>query len=180
MKKQEFPRHKAVMILISFAGNEPHFLVVRDRKFQDWTFVTGGCRRREIMTPLLCAIRELKEETKGVVNLSRGKYNCYNFTTKVDSKNIILNFRYHAYITEVDISLEEQQKQISKYQEEMLNPTHPKNRFYNETDGLLWVTLEELKIIKLWDVMKQYVLENPEFIALLTSSNRTKFNVSPL
>jgi 8-oxo-dGTP pyrophosphatase MutT (NUDIX family) len=67
-------KYKAIAIPVSFATGKPKFLTVRDRRFKDWIFVTGGCRRREIFNPLRCALRELEEETRGVVSLKNGEY----------------------------------------------------------------------------------------------------------
>ena len=66
-------KHKAIAIPVTFTGDKPIFLTVRDRRFKDWIFVTGGCRRREITNPIKCALRELDEETRGVVSLKRGE-----------------------------------------------------------------------------------------------------------
>ena len=56
-------KDKAIAIpVIRTPGQESQFLVVRDRRFKDWIFVTGGCRRREIPNPLRTALRELEEE----------------------------------------------------------------------------------------------------------------------
>jgi len=41
-------KYKAIAIPVSFIDGKPRFLTVRDWRFKDWIFVTGGCRRREI------------------------------------------------------------------------------------------------------------------------------------
>ena len=41
-------KYKAIAIPVTFIGDKPRFLTVRDRRFKDWIFVTGGCRRKEI------------------------------------------------------------------------------------------------------------------------------------
>jgi 8-oxo-dGTP pyrophosphatase MutT (NUDIX family) len=51
---------------------------VRDKRFKEWIFVTGGCRRREIFTPIRTALRELEEETRGVVSLKNGEYTSFH------------------------------------------------------------------------------------------------------
>ena len=75
-------KYKAIAIPVSFADAKPRFLTVRDRRFKDWIFVTGGCRRREIYNPLRCALRELEEETRGIVSLKKGEYTSFVFTVK--------------------------------------------------------------------------------------------------
>jgi 8-oxo-dGTP pyrophosphatase MutT (NUDIX family) len=75
-------KYKAIAIPVSFADDKPRFLTVRDYRFKDWIFVTGGCRRREIINPLRCALRELEEETRGVVSLKNGEYTEFKFTRR--------------------------------------------------------------------------------------------------
>jgi hypothetical protein len=70
MKKEE--RHKAIVVLVSFVDDKPRFLTMRDRRFKEWIFVTGGCRKREITNPLRSALRELEEETRGVSKPQEG------------------------------------------------------------------------------------------------------------
>ena len=67
-------KYKAIAIPVTFTDDKPRFLTVRDRRFKDWIFVTGGCRRKEIANPLRCALRELEEETRGVISLKKGEY----------------------------------------------------------------------------------------------------------
>ena len=35
-------KYKAIAIPVSFVDEKPKFLTVRDRRFKDWIFVTGG------------------------------------------------------------------------------------------------------------------------------------------
>jgi len=89
-------KYKAIAIPVSFSDGKPRFLTVRDRRFKDWIFVTGGCRRREIFNPLRCALRELEEETRGTVVLKNGEYTEFKFTVKesptVDLEYNVLSF----------------------------------------------------------------------------------------
>ena len=168
-------RHKAITVPVSFASGEPRFLVVRDRRYHDWTFVTGGCRKKEISSPLSCALRELSEETKGTVDIKEGKFSYYFFdTSDVDPK---FTFIYHVYLIEVDYTLEEQERQISRFQHEMVCPTHPQKNCYNETDNMLWVTFRDLQKLPKWNVVRVHILDNPDFLGLVGSFNRTNFNV---
>ena len=84
-------KHKAIAIPVIYNGDVPRFLTVRDKRFKEWIFVTGGCRRREINNPLRTALRELEEETRGVVSLKRGEYTTFSFTVK-ESPTIDLEY----------------------------------------------------------------------------------------
>lgn len=48
---------------------KPRFLVAKDRKSGDWTFLSGTCEPYE--APIRCALRELYEETRGCLRLHR-------------------------------------------------------------------------------------------------------------
>jgi len=159
---------------VSFADDEPRFLIVRDKNNQEWTFVTGGCKKRELTNPLICAIRELYEETKGVITINDGNYSYYSFKANYSK----YRFTYHVYIIEVEYSTELQQQYASLYQMQRLVPTHPQMRCYNETDGLMWVTLSEFDNLTTWTVVQKNVIDSPEFLTLITSPNRKKFNLS--
>ena len=108
-------KYKAIAVPVTFIGDKPRFLTVRDRRFKDWIFVTGGCRRREIPNPLRCALRELEEETRGVISLKKGEYTTYKFTVK-ESPGVDLE--YNVYVFFVDYSIQQQADLIKKFNDE--------------------------------------------------------------
>ena len=63
--------HKAITVLVVPDEKEPtRYLTVCDKRWDDWTFVTGGCRKREVGWPIRTALRELEEESRGVIAIS--------------------------------------------------------------------------------------------------------------
>lgn len=88
-------KYKAIAIPVTFVDERPRFLTVRDKRFKDWIFVTGGCRRREIYNPIRCALRELEEETRGTVNLKQGEYTDFSFTVK---ESPLVDLVYHVFV----------------------------------------------------------------------------------
>ena len=80
-------KYKAIAVPVTFTDGKPRFLTVRDWRFKDWIFVTGGCRRREIYNPLRCALRELEEETRGVVSLKNGEYTDLKYSPIIKHKS---------------------------------------------------------------------------------------------
>lgn len=48
-------------------GKKTRFLVVQDAESQEWTFISGTCEPNE--RPRVCVVRELYEETKGLISL---------------------------------------------------------------------------------------------------------------
>jgi 8-oxo-dGTP pyrophosphatase MutT (NUDIX family) len=108
-------KYKAIAIPVMFTGSKPKFLTVRDRRFKDWIFVTGGCRRKEIPNPIRCALRELDEETRGVVNLKKGEYTDFKFVVK---ESLGVDLEYNVFIFFVNYTQQEQNDLVKKFNDE--------------------------------------------------------------
>src|SRR6056300_219369 len=108
-------KYKAIAIPVTFTGDKPRFLTVRDKRFKDWIFVTGGCRRREIFNPIRCALRELEEETRGVVSLKRGEYTDFKFTVK---ESPTVDLEYNVFVFYVNYTKPEQLELVKKFNDE--------------------------------------------------------------
>lgn len=171
-------RHKAIAIPVYFIQGEPHFLVVHDKRFREWTFVTGGCRRREIFNPLRCALRELEEETRGVINITSGSYSYFKFSLK-DSCDV-LNV-YHVYIIDFPMSLRDQESFIKQFDVKKSLMDKNQIRFrkqYDENDHIEFDTMNGIKHRKnIWTMIQEFVLNNREFHSALYSKNRIPFNL---
>jgi hypothetical protein len=173
-------KYKAIAIPVSFADGKPRFLTVRDTRFKDWIFVTGGCRRREIVNPIRCALRELEEETRGVVALKNGQYTEFKFTVK---ESPTVDLEYNVFIFFVNFSRSEQQGQIKKFYEEKQKMAikkslrQPIKKTYDENDFMSYDTLEEFNSRKRWKLIVDNVLRNPEFYACISSLNRKTFSI---
>ena len=173
-------KYKAIAIPVTFTGDKPKFLTVRDRRFKDWIFVTGGCRRREIPNPLRTALRELEEETRGVVSLKKGEYTDYKFTVK-ESPGVELE--YNVFVFFVNYTNQEQIELVRKFDEEKQKTImkklqkQPIKRTHDENDFMSFETLTEFNTKKQWDRIVKNVLNNPEFYACVTSLNRKTFSI---
>ena len=173
-------KYKAIAIPVSFADDKPKFLTVRDRRFKDWIFVTGGCRRREIFNPLRCALRELEEETRGVVALKSGEYTTYKFIVK---ESPTVDLEYNVFVFFVDYKKSDQQLLVKKFYEEKQKTNlkkiqkQPIKKTFDENDYMSFDTLEELNTRKRWKLIVDNVLKNPEFYACVTSLNRKTFSI---
>ena len=108
-------KYKSIAVPVTFTGDKPKFLTVRDRRFKDWIFVTGGCRRREIVNPIRCALRELEEETRGVISLKKGQYSDFKFIVK-ESPGVDLE--YNVFIFFVDYTPQQQTELVRKFNDE--------------------------------------------------------------
>jgi hypothetical protein len=172
-------RHKAIAIPMCIINSEPHFLLVHDRRFKEWTFVTGGCRRREIYNPLRCAVRELEEETRGVIKMYTGLYSYYKFSffdeSEVDMENV-----YHVYILDFPMTLRDQEKIISKFNMNRELMKANKIRFkkqYDENDMLDFDTINGINSRNdIWKMIYMHVVKNSKFIDAIYSQ-RIPFNL---
>jgi 8-oxo-dGTP pyrophosphatase MutT (NUDIX family) len=176
-------RHKAIAIPVS---DKKHFLIVHDRRYREWTFVTGGCRRREIYNPLRCAVRELEEETRGIINLKKGTYTYFKFATDTpeprdieDGVDVINH--YHVYLFDIPMTDIEQYHIVKQFNEEkelMENKSIPFRKNYDENDFCRFETLEQIGAhSNLWPMIREHVLGNPEFQQALQSTHKTPFNL---
>ena len=184
MKKET--RHKAIAIPVSFADGKPRFLTVRDTRFKEWIFVTGGCRKNEILNPLRCALRELEEETRGVINIKSGEYTTFSFTIR--QKNVadgveILSV-YHVFIFFVKYNQQEQNRLVRKFYDAKAKTDIrkeaklPIRKTYDENDLMSFDTLDEYKARpRKWDNIVKNVIQNNEFYQALNSLNRRGFNL---
>lgn len=173
-------KYKAIAIPVTFTDDKPRFLTVRDRRFKDWIFVTGGCRRKEIANPLRCALRELEEETRGVISLKKGEYTSYKFTI---NENPTTELEYNVYIFFVNYSRAEQATFIKKFNEEKQKTNlkkinkQPIKRTFDENDYMNFESLQEFNTKKRWDRIVKNVINNPEFYSCVTSLNRKTFSI---
>jgi len=173
-------KYKAIAVPVTFVDEKPRFLTVRDRRFKDWIFVTGGCRRKEIFNPLRCALRELEEETRGVVSLKSGEYTDYVFTVKESPQ---VDLVYHVFVFFVSWPKAEQQQLLRRFNDEK-QKTHlkkinkqPYKKTYDENDYMAFDTLSEFNAKKNWGLITTNVVKNPEFYSCMTSLHRKKFSI---
>lgn len=179
-------RHKAIAIPMSTVNDVQHFLLVHDRRYREWTFVTGGCRRREVYNPLRCAIRELEEETRGVINLKRGSYSCFKFVTDtpeprdVEDGVTVIN-HYHVYVFNLPMTSIEHRHIMRRFTEEknaMESNMLPYRKNYDENDDCKFESIEEIsQRPNLWPMIRTHVIGNPEFHKAIQTTHWTPFNL---
>ena len=179
-------RHKAMAIPVSVINDVRHFLLVRDRRYKEWTFVTGGCRRREVFNPLHCAVRELEEETRGTINLKKGSYSYFKFVTNTPEQRDIddgvnVHNTYHVYIFDLPMTECDHSSVIQQFTNEknkMESSRVPYRINYDENDECSFETLDAIgKRPNIWPMIRKHVLENPDFQHALVA-NKTSFNLS--
>ena len=186
-------RHKAIIIpIIKSHYGESKFLTVKDSRHQEWIFVTGGCKKSEIDYPLKCGLRELEEETRGVVNIKNGEFSEFQFesnfrspeeTRKDRQEGIIVTLVYHVYIIELNITQEQQVRIVQEFHVNKARMELNKKagihikKAYDENDDISFDTLEEFNKKSRWDLIINNVIENPRFYENMNSLNFHNFNI---
>ena len=175
-------RHKSIAVPVTrdCEGGPPKFLLVHDRRYKEWTFVTGGCRRREILNPLRCAIRELEEETRGIINLKKGSYSYFSFSFR-DAEGV--NNVYHVYVFEMPWANGEQSHIVKRFNEEkykMEGREVPFRKNYDENDGCEFDTLDGISGRRdLCEMIRTHVIRNPAFHQVLATPEKQTFFLRP-
>ena len=180
MKSEE--RHKCVVIPIIHSEGPTKFLTVRDKRFKEWTFITGGCRKREISEPLKCAIRELDEETRSAFSIRDEPYEYFNFTTKTRSpeelerdrrENIDVTCVYHVYILNMKVTEAQQKRIVDVFElekhkmEERKKNKQPIKKAMDENDYMAFDTYHEFMSKRIWKFIYDSVIKHPKFEVIL-------------
>jgi 8-oxo-dGTP pyrophosphatase MutT (NUDIX family) len=185
-------RHKAIVIPVT---NDSKFLTVKDSRHQEWIFVTGGCKKSEVDNPLKCGIRELEEETRGVINLRTGEFAEYEFessyrspeeTKKDRFEGIVVTLVYHVYLINIQYTSEQQTKIIQDFHVNKARMEINKKdglrikKAYDENDDISFDTLEEFNKKKQWSLITDNIIGNPKFYDMMNSSKMQIFNIRSL
>ena len=188
-------RHKAIVIPIIKSETGTKFLTVRDTRNQEWIFVTGGCKKSEVDNPLKCGLRELEEETRGVINIRTGEFSEFQFesnyrspeeTKKDRFEGIIVTLVYHVYLINVNITSEQQVRIIQDFHVNRARMEINKKdgvrikKAYDENDDISFDTLDDFNKKNRWKLIITNIIENPKFYDLMNSSNTQNFNIRTL
>jgi 8-oxo-dGTP pyrophosphatase MutT (NUDIX family) len=190
-------RHKAIVIPIikSETGGSTKFLTVRDTRNQEWIFVTGGCKKSEVDNPLKCGLRELEEETRGVINIRTGEFSEFEFessyrspeeTKKDRFEGIIVTLVYHVYLININITSEQQVRIVQDFHANRARMEINKKegvrikKAYDENDDISFDTLEDFNKKNRWKLIINNIIENSKFYDLMNSSKTQNFNIRTL
>ena len=157
-------RRKIVIIPYIKTKHDIHFLIVKDKENNEWTFVTGGAKPNESFEQ--CAIRELHEETKGSLDIrkhgiSLTRFYSYYFKNEIVKDRVLMHYKVFflplhrfGYDTKSCYKLEERFIQnVNKFP----NPE------FNETSSLKIISYNELYKYDFWDFIKIKVLFSQYF-----------------
>jgi 8-oxo-dGTP pyrophosphatase MutT (NUDIX family) len=159
-------RRKVIVVPFAKDGDDIKFMVVKDRKNKEWTFVTGGCKARE--SDAQAAQRELCEETRGVLDLDFEDRSASSFrfkTTYRDAKELAddrarneqVVTTYSVYAVDITgIDFEDAKRSF--------RGTKAIQRAWNENTDLNFETLESFSNkAHVWKFIRDHVLENQQF-----------------
>lgn len=164
-KRHEY-RYKSIVIpyIETKYNNKTYksYVLVEDAKFKEFTFVVGGCKKNEHMST--CALRELKEETRGVFgNISKDAlYAGFQFDSKErspaerkkdDIEGVDVTMRYIVYYLRLDMT----KTSFNDFRKRFAD-VRPMKEEYNETSDIVLKTKSELQKAKMWSFMKEKVL----------------------
>jgi len=189
-------RHKAIIIpIIRSEFGDDRFLTVKDSRHQEWIFVTGGCKKSEFDYPLKCGLRELEEETRGVVNIKTGEFSEFKFESDVRSSDeirkdrsegLIVNLVYHVYMINLHVTKEQQARMIQEFHVSKARMDMNKRdginikKAYDENDDMSFDTLEEFNKKSRWPLIVDNIINNPIFYETMNSLNMQNFNIRTL
>lgn len=160
-------RRKVIVVPFARDGDDNiKFMVVKDRKNKEWTFVTGGCKARE--TDVQAAQRELLEETRGVLDLDLAASSASSFRFKttyrdareladdrVRNEQVVTTYSVFAVdITGID--LEDAKKSF--------RTTKASQRSWNENTDMNFETLDSFSNkAHVWKFIREHVLKSQQF-----------------
>jgi hypothetical protein len=155
--------------------------------------VTGGCKKSEVECPLKCGLRELEEETRGVINIKTGEFSEFEFETvrspeelKKDGSEGNVTLVYHVYIINLDVTQEQQKEVVKNFHTNKLKMETNKRegihikKAYDENDDISFDTLEDFNKKVRWNLIVKHIIDNPEFYVKMDSSKMQNFNIRTL
>ena len=148
-------RYKA--IVIPKIGNK--YVVVKDAKYNEYTFVTGGCKARE--SPEGCASRELLEESHGAIVFPvLRQHFAFSFESRHRSRQelnkdkregVVVTMVYNVYVMDIETTFNSVQKAFYA--------NVSRSRAEQETSGIFLFSKDELRQNpKTWRFMKDFVI----------------------
>lgn len=162
VNKQPFRARKAIVVPYFWKDGVPHFLMLKDRASGDWTFVSGGCKQRPFEEYDMCANRELTEETIGLLKKVPESCPYYHF----EYVNGHLPLTARVYVYQVPSNIINSVNRMG-FQAKLIKTVDDNKR---ENVDLQWFTPEQLRGVRIWDVLVKNVLNHPHFARIVNST----------
>jgi hypothetical protein len=171
-------KHKVMVVpFMTDSHGRVRFVVVKEARFNEWSFVCGNCRKNEISNPLKTALRELREETLDTLVLSAPLKYIFKYSSMIveekelDGKGTD-QILFHVFI--FNIQGIRPPGVIKNYYTRMKRKYKRSNRDYAETMGIAFMTITDLSKKKLWPFVIKKLINNQYFwedVAFLRNEN---------
>lgn len=140
------------------------FLLVKDKKFDEWTFISGTCKKRSMEHPIACAIRELKEETKEIVDIDLFTWPHHHISLNTTYEEPCSpcvaesSTTYHIYFIDINAYAKTPDEIAQLFQ-----ITKKRGKHFNENNELGFFHLDEFESMKLWKFITHVVMPDSGF-----------------
>ena len=174
-------KHKVMIIpFITDSHGRVRFVVVKEGRYNEWSFVCGNCRKNEINNPLKTALRELREETKDTMVLSSPLKYIFKYSPMTITENEISGqdedkdekILFHIFIFNVQGM--KPAGVIKNYYTRLKSGYKCYNKNYIETIGIAFMTITDLTRKKMWPFVISKLINNQSFwedVAFLRNEN---------
>lgn len=167
-------RSKVLVVpYVKLPGNDILFLLAKDRKHGEWTFISGTCRKRCMEHPIQCATRELKEETKETVSIDISKWphkhividtTYYEPEPDGSMPKHTIHTAYHCYFINIT-DYENTHEEIKA----AFEASTKKGKHYNENSEIDFRPLADFSKIHFWRFLSSVVFEDAQFNQIIGS-----------
>lgn len=140
----QFHLRKIMIVLYTIFKGQIYYLLVHDARYNEWTFISGGCKGKEFESYLDSANRELQEETRNIMGKTTvlsDEYSIDRWITGEDGRRRA----YRIYFLPLNIN-DYCLKCISEY----FCNTPPRNKSEAENSDLRFFTATEFANLPMW------------------------------
>ena len=172
-------RQKVMVVpFITDAHGRVRFVVVKEGRYNEWTFVCGNCKKNETSNPLKTALRELREESKDTMVLSTPLRYIFKYTPMIITEKEMTGGKgnqpilFHVFIFNVQGI--KPTGVIKNYYTRMKCGYKKNNINYVETIGIAFMTITDLARKKMWPFVITKLINNQQFwedVAFLRNEN---------
>ena len=167
-------KHKVMVVpFITDSHGRIRFVVVKEGRFNEWSFVCGNCKKNEISNPIKTALRELREETLDTLVLSFPLKYIFKYSPMVINEKELNGtgtdtILFHIFI--FNIQGIKPPGVIKNYYTRLKHNYKRNDRNYMETIGIAFMTITDLTQKKMWPfvihklINRQYFWEDIAFL----------------
>ena len=172
-------KHKVMVVpFITDTHGRVRFLVVKEGRYNEWSFVCGNCKKNEVSNPLKTALRELREESRDTMVLASPLKYIFKYTSMVIKEEELGGQGGHEpilfHIFVFNVQGIRPAGVIKNYYSRYKQRYKRNNINYNETIGIAFMTITDLTRKKIWQFVMAKLINNQNFwedVAFLRNEN---------